>query len=100
MCKVQNERRRAIGDLHHIWCAQTHKRLAEKRQTNNNSPAACACSGPLRSSVVDVSQSFLFLPAYTRNISQTYVKPEDLQLSSGIRGRKEKHEICIPQLLL
>lgn len=30
-CKVQNERRRAISGLHHIWCVQTRKRLAEKK---------------------------------------------------------------------
>lgn len=42
MCKVQNERRRAIGDLHHIWCVQTHKRLAEKRQTNKQL-SSCLC---------------------------------------------------------
>lgn len=41
MCKVQNESRRAIGDLRHIWWVQTHKRLAEK--TNKQQLSSCLC---------------------------------------------------------
>lgn len=75
-CRMKGEERSAT---YIIYDARKHTSVWQKKQTNNNSPAACACSGSLRSSVVDVSQKFSLSPCiyaeYFSNICETRGPP-------------------------